>query len=69
MMSSGWVSPKGTKKPRLVDMKVVLIDHGDRCFAEAIGLSQAVGGQCPTGSPAQDDDAMHLRTPILSISA
>ena len=66
----GMGQPEGNEQQaRLVDMAIVLIDHRDGRLAAPISLSQAVGGQGPAGSAAQDDDAMHVRTPIFSISA
>jgi hypothetical protein len=53
----------------LEDVAVVLIDHDYGCLVEGVDLPQTVGGQCPAGPPAQDDDVMHAQTPILSVPA
>jgi hypothetical protein len=58
--------PEGhEQQPRLVDMAVVAVDDHD-LRGMAVQALQAVGGQRPAGSGAQNDDAMaHVHTSTL----
>ncbi len=44
------------EQPRLVDVPVVLVDHGDGSCVGGIGTTEPVGGEGAAGAASEDHD-------------